>query len=119
MHMFMRAASLLLALFAQAAVVASQHSPPQTIFEIGAQRRPVDVRYVFTNFLHKDEHQMYVYTSDDGTKWDKLAGPAFIPPDGTTIRDPSLIYHTECVLFVYINPHSYSFNYQWSILYLL
>jgi hypothetical protein len=119
MHMFMRAALLLLALFAQVAVVASQHSPPQTTFEIGAQRRPVDVRYVFTNFLHSDEHQMYVYTSDDGTKWDKLAGPAFIPPDGTTIRDPSLIYHTECVLF---RIHKSSFlliQPQWSILHLL
>jgi len=77
-------------------------------------KRQVNSRYIFTAFTTTSESNLcappsyeltvpdcllrYVYTSTDGTSWSLLAGPTYTPSSGL-IRDPSVIYHTECVMF--------------------
>jgi hypothetical protein len=65
--------------------------------------RPVNDRYLFT--LFDGEKDLYVYTSADATNWTRYAGPTYTPKTGV-LRDPSIIYHTECVssLTVQVSP---------------
>ncbi|TFK73379.1 arabinosidase [Pluteus cervinus] len=63
-----------------------------------AFKRAVSAPYVFTAFTSVSESNLYVYTSNDGTNFTLLKGPAYTPPSGL-IRDPSLILHTEQVCF--------------------
>jgi hypothetical protein len=69
--------------------------------ELAAQqlttRARVHDRYIFTVFPNPDEHELYVYDSSNASEWSLLKGPAWTPPSGSTIRDPSVIYHTEYV----------------------
>jgi hypothetical protein len=64
----------------------------------GHRRRPVDARYIFT--LFDGVKDLYVYTSPDAKNWTRYAGPTYTPEKGE-LRDPSIIYHTECVLHVF------------------
>ncbi|TEB40146.1 arabinosidase [Coprinellus micaceus] len=57
-------------------------------------KRAVSSPYVFTAFTSKSESNLYVYTSNDGTNFSLLKGPAYTPPSGL-IRDPSVILHTD------------------------
>lgn len=59
-----------------------------------AFKRAVSAPYVFTAFTSASESNLYVYTSNDGTTFSLLKGPAYTPPSGL-IRDPSVILHTE------------------------
>ncbi|KAG5651021.1 hypothetical protein H0H81_010209 [Sphagnurus paluster] len=59
-----------------------------------AFKRAVSAPYVFTAFTSASESNLYVYTSNDGTSFNLLKGPAYTPPSGL-IRDPSLIMHTD------------------------
>jgi hypothetical protein len=59
-----------------------------------AFKRAVSAPYVFTAFTSASESNLYVYTSNDGTIFSLLKGPAYTPPTGL-IRDPSVILHTE------------------------
>lgn len=59
-------------------------------------KRAVASPYIFTAFTSASESNLFVYTSNDGTTWSLLKGPAYTPPSGL-IRDPSVILHTECV----------------------
>lgn len=51
-------------------------------------------RYVFTAFTSTSESNMFVYTSTDATNFSLLKGPAY-QPNGTLIRDPSPLLHTD------------------------
>lgn len=64
-------------------------------------KRAVSSPYVFTAFTSNSESNLYVYTSNDGTNFSLLKGPAYTPPSGL-IRDPSVILHTE---YVYTGRH--------------
>ncbi|KAF9445173.1 glycoside hydrolase family 43 protein [Macrolepiota fuliginosa MF-IS2] len=57
-------------------------------------KRAVSAPYVFTAFTSASESNLYVYTSNDGTTFNLLKGPAYTPPTGL-IRDPSVILHTD------------------------
>ncbi|KAF8880313.1 arabinosidase [Infundibulicybe gibba] len=57
-------------------------------------KRAVSAPYVFTAFTAASESNLYVYTSNDGTNFSLLKGPAYTPPTGL-IRDPSVILHTD------------------------
>ncbi|KAG7094947.1 hypothetical protein E1B28_005748 [Marasmius oreades] len=57
-------------------------------------KRAVSAPYVFTAFTSVSESNLYVYTSQDGTNFSLLKGPAYTPPSGL-IRDPSVILHTD------------------------
>jgi len=57
-------------------------------------KRAVSAPYVFTAFTSASESNLYVYTSNDGTTFNLLKGPAYTPPSGL-IRDPSVILHTD------------------------
>ncbi|KAJ3565160.1 hypothetical protein NP233_g7815 [Leucocoprinus birnbaumii] len=57
-------------------------------------KRAVSAPYVFTAFTSASESNLYVYTSNDGTNFSLLKGPAYTPPTGL-IRDPSVILHTD------------------------
>nr|CAJ18334.1 arabinosidase [Desarmillaria tabescens] len=59
-----------------------------------AFKRAVSSAYVFTAFTSVSESNLYVYTSDDGTNFNLLKGPAYTPATGL-IRDPSVILHTD------------------------
>ncbi|KAF5379147.1 hypothetical protein D9615_006041 [Tricholomella constricta] len=59
-----------------------------------AFKRAVAAPYVFTAFTSASESNLYVYTSNDGTSFNLLKGPAYTPPTGL-IRDPSVILHTD------------------------
>jgi hypothetical protein len=59
-------------------------------------KRAVASPYIFTAFTSASESNLFVYTSNDGTSWNLLKGPAYTPPSGL-IRDPSVILHTEYV----------------------
>ncbi|KAI5778859.1 arabinosidase [Geopyxis carbonaria] len=54
----------------------------------------VAYNYVFTVFTWESESNMYVYTSVDGTNFDLVKGPAYVPAS-TLIRDPSPLLHTD------------------------
>ncbi|KAH6908757.1 arabinosidase [Coprinopsis sp. MPI-PUGE-AT-0042] len=57
-------------------------------------KRAVASPYIFTAFTSASESNLFVYTSNDGTSWNLLKGPAYTPPSGL-IRDPSVILHTD------------------------
>ncbi|KAG5651020.1 hypothetical protein H0H81_010208 [Sphagnurus paluster] len=59
-----------------------------------AFKRAVSAPYVFTVFTSASQSNLYVYTSNDGTNFNLLKGPAYTPPTGL-IRDPSVILHTD------------------------
>lgn len=59
-------------------------------------QRAIAAPYVLTAFTSASESNLYVYTSNDGTTFSLLKGPAYTPPSGL-IRDPSVIKHTEYV----------------------
>lgn len=78
-------------------------------------KREVNSQYVFTAFTAASESNLYVYTSNDGTNFSLLKGPAYTPPTGL-IRDPSVILHTECVLLCCLLVPSPDLIQQWKIL---
>ncbi|TFL05401.1 arabinosidase [Pterulicium gracile] len=57
-------------------------------------QRAIAAPYVLTAFTSASESNLYVYTSNDGTTFSLLKGPAYTPPSGL-IRDPSVIKHTD------------------------
>jgi hypothetical protein len=69
-------------------------------------KRAVSSPYVFTAFTSKSESNLYVYTSNDGTNFSLLKGPAYTPPSGL-IRDPSVILHTEYVHLIFVRREVY------------
>ncbi|KAF5311549.1 hypothetical protein D9758_017934 [Tetrapyrgos nigripes] len=64
-----------------------------------AFKRAVSAPYVFTAFTDASESNLYVYTSQDGTNFNLLKGPAFTPPSGL-IRDPSVILHSDGLYYI-------------------
>ncbi|KAK7687103.1 hypothetical protein QCA50_009604 [Cerrena zonata] len=64
-----------------------------------AFKRALNVPYVFTAFTSVSESNLYVYTSQDGTNFNLLKGPAYTPPTGL-IRDPSVILHTDGLYYI-------------------
>ncbi|KAF8885921.1 arabinosidase [Mucidula mucida] len=56
--------------------------------------RAVNSQYIFTAFTNSSEHDLFVYTSDDGTNFSLMKGPAYTPTTGV-LRDPSIILHTD------------------------
>ncbi|KAF8069061.1 arabinosidase [Lyophyllum atratum] len=70
-----------------------------------AFKRAVAAPYVFTAFTAASESNLYVYTSNDGTTFSLLKGPAYTPPTGL-IRDPSVILHTDGSAGNIISPSS-------------
>ena len=93
--------SFLLGLLSAAALLLTAQAAPLWDVETrspmvgpAAFKRALNVPYVFTAFTSASESNLYVYTSQDGTNFNTLKGPAYTPPTGL-IRDPSVILHTE------------------------
>ncbi|SJK98729.1 uncharacterized protein ARMOST_01998 [Armillaria ostoyae] len=59
-----------------------------------AFKHAVRSAYVFTSFTNPSETDLYVYTSDDGTNFNLLKGPAYTPVTGI-LRDPSVMRHID------------------------
>ncbi len=51
--------------------------------------------YTFAVFTNSSQSNMYIYHSTDGLHFSKLAGPAYTPPHGDLVRDPSIMHYTD------------------------
>jgi hypothetical protein len=55
----------------------------------------VSYDWVLTAFTNQSESNMYVYRSADGLRFDLIKGPAYTPPSGQLVRDPSVIRRAD------------------------
>ncbi|WP_245745623.1 glycoside hydrolase family 43 protein [Nocardia altamirensis] len=58
------------------------------------------MRYTMTAFTNANETDLYVYESTDALNFTPLAEPAYRPPNGSLLRDPSIFRHSDGVYYL-------------------